>query len=246
MICPCTTTSLCAEHQQSFLDILADVPGRLATMMVSVSKQSVTGGQGGSVKNDDDRPLPVNIGASDARLILRAELVSVAGRVQHCLGTQIQPGRRTIPGVCTWLAGQMPAIVRHPESPDWYGRIRKAYDRTTKAIDLPPERVRAGRCSCNAVLYTVAGRETVQCKPCGLRYNVADMQAAEIGRVRGYTDTAAVVIRVLAAAGIKIKLTRLTNWADRGQLEYETTDAGRLYTVGNVYDLYNRMEGSKA
>lgn len=245
MTCPCTTTSLCAEHQQSFLDILADVPDRLATMMVSVAKQSVTGGQGGSVKNDDDRPLPVNIGASDARLALRAELIYVIIRVRRCLGEGRLFGG-DVPAACAWLARLMPRMVQHPECGDWYTRIRAAYDRTTKAIDLPPERVRAGRCSCNAVLYTVAGRETVQCKPCGLRYNVADMQAAEIGKVRDYTDTAAVVLRVLAAAGIKIRLTRLTNWADRGQIDYETTDAGRLYTVGNVYDLYNRMEGTKA
>lgn len=245
MTCPCSTT-LCAEHQQSFLDILGDVPDRLATMMVSIAKQSVTGGQGGSVKNDDDRPLPVNIGASDARLVLRAELVSVAVRVQHCLG--IQPGEgeaRDMAGACTWLARHMPQMARHPECVDWYGRIRSAYDKTTKAIDLPPERVRAGRCSCNEVLYTVAGRETVQCKPCGLRYNVADMQAAEIAKVRDYQDTAMTVIRVLGLAGIKIKRKRLENWADRGQLTTTEDHRGRIYTVGHVYDLYNRMEGAR-
>lgn len=247
MICPCTATSLCAEHQQSFLDILGDVPDRLATMMVSVAKQSVIGGNGGSVKNDDDRPLPINIGASDARLALRAELVSVVVRVQHCLGVQPRDKDRDIPGVCAWLARLMPTMVRHPECGDWYARIRSAYDKTTKAIDSPPERVRAGRCpECHEVLYAGAGNEKVRCRPCGKSYDVAALQDEEIGRVRDYTNTAAVVLRVLAAAGIKIRLTRLTKWADRGQIEYETTDAGRLYTVGNVYDLYNRMEGSKA
>lgn len=242
--CQCST-SLCAEHQQSFLDILADVPGRLATMMVSVAKQSVTGGQGGSVKNDDDRPLPVDMGASEARLILRAELVAVVVRVQHCLGVQPRDGDRDVPGVCAWLARLMPTLARHPEATEWYGRIRKAYDRTTKAIDLPPERVRAGRCSCNAVLYTVAGRETVQCKPCGLRYNVADMQDAEIAKVRDYQDTAMTVIRVLGIAGIKIKRKRLENWAARGQLTTTEDHRGKIYTVGHVYDLYNQMEGAQ-
>lgn len=243
MICPCTSTALCPEHVQSFTDILADVPGRLATMMVSVAKQSVMGGQGGSVKNDDNRPLPVDIGASDARLILRSELVAVVARVQHCLGAQPREQDRDIPGVCAWLARLMPTITRHPESVEWYGRIAKAYVRTTKAIDLPPERVRAGRCSCGEVLYTVTGRETVQCKPCGLRYNVRDMQDAEIARVRDYQDTAMTVIRVLAIAGIKIKRQRLEQWAARGQLTTTTDHRGTIYTVGHVYDLYNQMEG---
>lgn len=243
MMCQCST-SLCPEHVQSFIDILGDIPDRLATMMVSVAKQSVMGGNGGSVKNDDDRPLPVDIGASDARLILRAELVAVVVRAQHCLGVQPRDKDRDIPGVCAWLVRLMPTINRHPEAAEWYGRIRKAYDRTTKAIDLPPERVRAGRCSCNAVLYTVTGRETVQCKPCGLRYNVADMQAAEIGKVRDYQDTAMTVIRVLGIAGIKIKRQRLEQWAARGQLTTTEDHRGAIYTVGHVYDLYNQMEGN--
>jgi hypothetical protein len=229
---------LCAEHQQSFLDILGDVPDRLATMMVSVAKQAVMGGNGGSVKNDDDRPLPLNIGASDARLILRAELVSVVVRVQHCLGIQPRNTERDVPGVCAWLARHMPQIAGHPEATEWYGRIRKAYDRTTKAIDLPPERVRAGRCSCNAVLYTIEGRETVQCKPCGLRYNVQEMRDAEIAKVRGYTGTATEVLRVLAHAGIKMKLKKLTSWAEHKQVTYTVIDGTKHYTVGDVHDVY--------
>lgn len=245
--CECTATAICAEHQQSFLDILADVPDRLATMMVSIAKQSVTGGQGGSVKNDDNRPLPVNIGASEARHALRSELVSVIVRVRYCLGEGPRPGG-DVPAACAWLARLMPRMVQHPECGDWYTRIRAAYDKTTKAIDTPPERVRAGRCAeCHAVLYAGAGHEKVRCRACNLSYDVAALQDEEIGRVREYTNTAAVVLRVLAAAGIKIKLTRLTNWADRGQIEFQQhPDGSRHYTVGNVYDLYNRMEGNKA
>jgi len=239
MTCPCTSTALCPEHVQSFIDILADIPGRLATMMVSIAKQSVMGGQGGSVKNDDNRPLPVDIGASDARTILRAEVVAVAVRVQHCLG--VMPGEaeaRDMPGACAWLTRMMPRMTRHPEAPDWYGRIAKAYLRTTKAIDLPPERVRAGRCSCNEVLYAVVGRETVQCKPCGLRYNVRDMQDAEIAKVRGYSGPAAEVLRVLAFAGVKLKLKKLTSWAEHNQVTYSIVGGTKHYTVGDVHDVY--------
>lgn len=244
MTCPCTATSLCAEHQQSFLDILADVPDRLATMMVSVAKQSVTGGQGGSVKNDDNRPLPINIGASDARLALRAELVNVVARVQHCLGEH--PRQRDVPGVCAWLATLMPRMTQHPECGDWYTRIRAAYDKTTKAIDTPPERVRAGRCyECNEVLYAGAGNEMVRCRPCGISYTVTNLQDEEIGRVRDYRAGAAMIVKVFAHAGIKLKLKTLASWADRGQVTFATTEDGRVYTVGDVYDVYNRAEGAK-
>jgi hypothetical protein len=232
---------LCPEHQQSFIDILGDVPDRLATMGITIAKQAVTAGQGGSPKNDDDRPIPIDLGASEANTILRATFVTLTVRVQHCLGEQ--PRDQSMRGCAAWLLKLMPRIAAHPESVQWYGDLAKAYARTTKAIDLPPERVRAGRCSCNAVLYTVAGRETVQCKPCGLRYNVADMQAAEIGRVRDYQDTAMTVIRVLGLAGIKIKRKRLENWAARGQLTTTEDHRGKIYTVGHVYDLYNQMEG---
>jgi hypothetical protein len=245
MKCDCSTT-LCAEHQQSFLDILADVPARLATMMVSVAKQSVMGGQGGSPKNDDDRPLPVNIGASDARLALRADLVTIVVRVQHCLGEQPRPTERDIPGVCGWLARLMPRIIQHPEAVDWYHQIRNAYEKTTKAIDLPPERVRAGKCTvCHEVLYTVDGHEKVRCRPCGVSHDVEILQAAELDQVRAYTGTAAEVLRVLHRAEIKIRLTRLTKWADRNQVPFTTDERGRIFTVGDVHDTYNLMESTK-
>jgi hypothetical protein len=232
--CQCST-SLCADHQQSFIDILGDVPDRLATMMVSIAKQSVTGGQGGSVKNDDDRPLPVNIGASDARLILRAELVSVAIRVQHCLGVQPRDNDRDVPGVCAWLARLMPRIVQHPEAVDWHHRILTAYTKTTKAIDLPPERIRAGKCViCLGTLYTVAGHEKVRCKPCNVSYVVADLQEAEREKIMDFTANAATVLRALEMAGTKIKLKTLTSWADRGQVAFTTDQRGRIFRVGDI------------
>jgi hypothetical protein len=230
---------LCPEHQQSFIDILGDVPDRLATMGVTIAKQAVTAGQGGSPKNDDDRPLPIDLGASEANTILRATFVTITVRVQHCLGEQ--PRDQSMRGCTAWLLKLMPRIAAHPESVQWYGDLAKAYDRTTKAIDLPPERVRAGRCSCGAVLYTVTGRETVQCKPCGLRWDVGDMQDAELERVKNYAGTATEVLRVMARAEIKIRLTRLTKWADREKVAFTTDERGRIFTVGDVHATYKTM-----
>jgi hypothetical protein len=94
-------------------------------------------------------------------------------------------------------------------------------------IDLPAERVRAGRCvdGCNQVLYTVEGNEKVRCRPCLKSYDVETLRAEEIARVRSYTGTAAEVLRVLEHAGVRIKLKRLTSWADRGQVTYATDGA---------------------
>lgn len=244
MTCPCTATAICAEHQQSFLDILADVPDRLATMMVSIAKQSVTGGQGGSVKNDDNRPLPVNIGASEARHALRSELVSVIVRVRYCLGEGPRPGG-DVPAACAWLARLMPRMAQHPECPDWYHRIRTAYDKTTKAIDTPPERVRAGECAkCLQTLYTVEGHEMVRCRTCSISYNVGELQDATLAKLMSYTSTATNIIRVLSAHGTKIRLTRLTKWADRGQVPCTLYPGDRLFTIRDVLDTYEAMSKS--
>ena len=242
MKCECGTT-LCAEHQQTFLDILADIPDRLTTMNVSIRKQAVMGGQGGKPTNDDDRPLPLNMGAADAQKALMVAMVETCRRVRHCLPEGTLPSFAGIPG---WLAGLMPRMVQHPESVDWYHSIRNAYEKTTKAIDLPPERVRAGRCTeCTQVLYTVAGHEKVRCRPCGISYDVWELQTLELSRVRNYHGTATEVLRVFEHAGIKIKLKRLTSWADRGQVKYTTEDGVKRYTVGDVHDVYNLMEGTK-
>ncbi len=242
MKCECGTT-LCAEHQQSFLDILADVPGRLNTMNVSIMKQAVMGGQGGKPQNDDDRPLPVNLGAADAQKELMVALAETCRRVRHCLPEGSLPSYAGIP---QWLTGLMPRIVAHPESVDWYHRIRNAYEATTKAIDLPPERVRAGKCTeCESVLYTVEGHEKVRCRPCGITYQVWELQTLELLQVRNYQGTAAEVLRVLHRAEIKIRLTRLTKWADRKQVRFTTDERGRIFTVGDVHDTYRTMEGTK-
>jgi hypothetical protein len=242
MKCECGTT-LCPEHRQSFVDILADVPGRLNTMNVSIMKQSVMGGQGGSPQNDDDRPLPINLGAAEAQKALMVALVETCRRVRHCLPEGSLPSYAGIPG---WLASLMPRIVKHPESVDWYHRIRNAYEASTKAIDLPPERVRAGKCGeCGDVLYTVEGHEKVRCRPCGITYQVWELQTAELLQVRNYSGTATEVLRVLRRAEIKIRVTRLNKWADRGQVRFTPDERGRIFTVGDVHDTYKLMEGTK-
>jgi hypothetical protein len=232
--CECSTT-LCVAHQQSLDVILADIPDRLSTMSVTISKQSVMGGQGGRPVNDDDRPLPVNLGAADANQALRAELVNLTVRVQHCLTEQ--PRNRTMLGVTAWLRALMPRIAKHPESVSWYETISKAYERTTKAIDIAPERVRAGKCDgCSATLYTVEGRETVTCKPCATTYDVWELQYAELEKIRGYAGTAAQVLRALNHAEVKLKMRKLTYWADRGVVPTIQDERGRIYRVGDVLD----------
>lgn len=237
MTCECTTI-LCPDHQQSFREILADIPDRLRTMRVSITKQAVIGGQGGKPTNDDDRPIPVNLGASDANHALRAELVTFTARLIHCLGET--PKDRTLTGVTSWAVKLMPRISVHPESVGWYERISKAYERTTKAIDLPPEKVRAGKCTCGLVLYTHEGRETVTCKPCGQTHNVTELQNTTLERLRNYEDTAANVIRALNGARIPLKMRKLTYWADHGQVPTTTDERGRIYRVGDVLDLLEK------
>jgi hypothetical protein len=131
----------------------------------------------------------------------------------------------------------MPRIGAHPESLGWYETISKAYENTTKAIDLPPERIRAGKCTCGQVLYTYEGRDTVTCKPCGTVHDIAELQNATLEKLRTYTDTAANVIRALNAAQVPLKMRKLTYWADHGHVTTIQDERGRLYRVGDVLDL---------
>ena len=237
MTCECTTT-LCEAHAASFGEILADIPDRLATMAVTITKQSVTGGQTGKPQNDDDRPLPVNLGASDANHALRAELVSFIARVIHCLGTT--PKDRSLRGVTAWAVQLMPRIAAHPESVAWYTGIERAYSRTTKAIDTPPERVRAGTC-CGTTLYTVEGRENVTCKQCGTTHDITELRTSELEKIMGYEANAAMIIKALDYAGTKIKFKTLTSWADRGHVTYTDTPDGRVFRVSDVLKTHAQM-----
>ena len=140
-------------------------------------------------------------------------------------------------GVTLWATKLMPRIAAHPESVAWYANVHKAYERTTKAIDTPPERVRAGTCTCGLVLYSYEGRDSVTCKPCGETYSVTELQDATLERLRNYQDTAVNVIRALNGARVPLKMRKLTYWADAGTIPTTTDERGRIYKVGDVLDL---------
>jgi hypothetical protein len=125
---------------------------------------------------------------------------------------------------------------------DWYQAIRGADEKAVRVIDLPPEKVRAGTCPhCNLTLYVHAGKEAVVCEQCLTTYYVKDLQTATLERVLDYADTAQRIVDVFNGAGHKLRLTRLTKWADRRQVVFTETDIGRVFTVRDVLQTYNEM-----
>jgi hypothetical protein len=133
-------------------------------------------------------------------------------------------------------------MVQHPESVDWYQRIRAAYEKAVRVIDLPAERVRAGECSgCGEILYATAGKGTVTCKPCDEKHDVRELQAGTLARVLDYADTAQRIVDVFNGSGHPLRLTRLTKWADRRQVVFTETDIGRVFTVRDVLNTYQEM-----
>lgn len=238
-LCGCGT-GLCAEHQQSFLDILADIPAQLTAMNASITKQSVAAGQSGKPVNDDDRPAPINFGAAEAQRDLMLQLAQTCRRIRHCLPEGTLPSHKGIP---QWMAGLMPRIVQHPESVDWYQRIRGAYEKAVRVIDLPAERVRAGTCpDCSQPLYVTAGNETVKCRPCDVSWDVAHLRGEMLAKVMDYSDTAQNIVRVLNASYVPLKLKRLTSWADRRQVTFTETDIGRVFVVRDVLAVIEKVE----
>jgi hypothetical protein len=160
--------------------------------------------------------------------------------VQHCLGEQ--PRNRSMTGVTAWLRALMPRIAKHPEALQWYEALTRAYDATTKAIDIAPERIRAGKCpGCAVTLYTYEGREDVTCKPCAETYNVAELQADELEKIMSFEANAALIIKALDYAGTKIKFKTLTSWADRGHVVYTETAEGREFRVSDVLKTHALM-----
>lgn len=241
-LCECST-GLCAQCQQSFLDILADIPHQLTAMNASIMKQAVTGGQGGKPTNDDDRPTPINFGAAEAQRDLMMQLAVTCRRIRHCLPEGTLPSHKSIP---KWMAGLMPRIVQHPESVDWYAGILAAYERAVRVIDLPAERVRVGTCpGCHQALYTTADKETVKCRDCDTSHDVRELQADTLTKVLDYCDTAQNIVHVMTAAHKPIKLKRLTSWADRRQIPYTDTDIGRVFVVRDVLRVMEKVENGE-
>lgn len=179
-----------------------------------------------------------------------------------CLHTSCANIRRrtwptnTIRSMCLYLDRNHRWIDRSEWSPALLDELLDLERRLVSAVNSPPERWYAGKCSaqglldehaCAAELYATAERGTLVCKACGTEHDVAGRRDFLLAEAKDYLVTATEAAGALLAwtdyDGSETKLVdRICKWRDRLKLEVAdvTSLHGKdrhLYRLGDIQDL---------
>jgi len=131
--------------------------------------------------------------------------------------------------------------LRHrPEAPDAYSDLVAIASQLERIIDLPPTLKYAGPCNiCRKDLYAKEGAGTVECRPCGMTYDMDGRREWLLECAEDRLERASLIAQAVTDLGSPISADRIRKWAQRGQLTPHATDrlSRPLYRIGDVLDL---------
>lgn len=156
--------------------------------------------------------------------------------------------------LAAWLGIHQREIRRHEAVGELWQEIHDLVEQVRRIVDRRPDRQYLGMCSeplmndgygqpylCNADLYAIDGRATVDCRACGARHHVEHRRKVLLDAVDDQLGTASEIARALAAyADVELKVERVRKWYSRGQIaQYAPRDGERWprYRVGDVREL---------
>lgn len=203
----------------------------------------------------------------------------LGGWVRVVYEDEIQPGAPLAVAdktncLAAWLGTHEREVRRHEAVGELWQEIRDLVAQVRRVVDRRPDRQYLGVCSwalevgppvyvnsfeapfrevisrCDADLYAVDGRSTVDCRQCGARHHVEHRRATLLDAVDDQLGTAAEIARALAAYGdIDLRVERIRKWYSRGQIaQYAPRDGDRWprYRVGDVRELLDPTRTVKA
>lgn len=160
----------------------------------------VGGGSIGFVSNGgDEQPLPINLAATESKLLLRDRLVSWCRDLWESNAAREEDGaippldlRPGVLAASRWLMRHPSWIALHPAVDELYDEIRETIRLAWRAVDSAPDKVYIGTCStplegehdddqdqpsaCDEELYAREGDWEKRCQACGTIHDVRQRQ----------------------------------------------------------------------
>lgn len=173
--CPCgeplpDTASIGPRCRDRLERELGDIPALVADLDLTLSRQ--TGGQRyGTIGRAADKPLPYDLGASDALGGLRVVLV---GWVRVLDLGDVMPAD-DLPSMARWLQARIVRIVGHVAGAEIASEVHEAVRQSVRVGAVPQERLWAGPCgtgTCSVDIYATPGSTTAVCRSCGAEHDV--------------------------------------------------------------------------
>jgi len=224
---------------------------------ITLSRQDRIGVQQGGHKpgKEVERPLPYNIGASEAGWILHDVLAVTARDLAEQRGLPLDCVD-TSPAIAAWLLRHVNAIRHDEGGGQTYDELTDAIASARRIIDAPAGRMFAGPCGsetdagrCGADLYAAIDAPSVSCQECGAKWDTGERRADLLARARDRLASASECERMLPwFVGAPIKATRIRQWSSRGRILAKSADltGNPLYRIGDVVDLHNRTTTERA
>lgn len=186
-----------------------------------------------------EQALPFNPVASELGWVLRNTLSTWCRLISEERG-RVLPDTDTPAAVAGWLLAHVTWLRHHRAGAEAVEEITSAINAIRKATDRPPERIYAGPCAdCGGDMYTKPGAASVECRPCGLEYDVAGRVEWMRTQVYGRLVTAREGVILLCRFGLPVQQKTIDKWVERKRLTVHSHDANkvRLYLFDDLVPL---------
>jgi hypothetical protein len=245
---------LCHPETAGLATDLRAIPDLLRELEVTTTRQARISAP---AKGNGDKPLPVDMRASDAATQIRTVLHGWA----RCL---LEEGDYTetdwaIAGrdASTWLNLNLAAVRCQEWAGELVRELRRAREAAEHAIDRPEQRLYAGPCGnpdsdppCQATLWAALDASEVTCRTCGHVWDVNQRRDQLIAAAKNeWLDTVRVASLVSLMTRQRITPVIVNTLAEAGRITAATlkldADDPDLYRVRDVLDALKHIHDHK-
>lgn len=185
-----------------------------------------------------ERSLPFNPEASEIGWVLRNTLSTWCRLIAEERGKPLPEDNP--PAIAKWLLNHT-TWLRHREfGHQAVEEITSVVGQVRKMVDRPAERIYAGPCKdCGKDMYGKPDASSVDCRPCGLSYDVTEMREWMRAQVYGRLVTAREGVILLCRFGLPVQQKTIDKWWERKRIpdHGKDPDGKRLYLFDDLVTL---------
>jgi hypothetical protein len=218
---------------------LGDIPAlweQLDIVLTRQARYSDPEGRGG------EQAVPFNIKASELGTALRGLLNTWCRLIAEERGKDLPEDHPAV--VARWLLNQVTWLRHHRAGSEAVEELTDAVNAVRRVVDRPAERIYAGPCAdCGGDLYGKPGAVSVDCRPCGLNYDVAEMVAWMQNEARGRLVTAKEGAVLLSRFGLTTTRNRIDLWHHRNLITAtgHDLDGKQLFLIDDLMERASKL-----
>jgi hypothetical protein len=214
---------------------ITDLVEELDTTIARLDKTG--GGSVGYVSNGaDEKPLPINMAATEPKLLLRDRLISWCRDLWETNAARNEDGsvppldlRFGVAPAALWLLRHPSWIASHEAVYELYDEVMETTRLAWRAVDTAPDRVYIGTCSaplaaesgteqCAEELYARDGDWEKRCPGCGTIHDVRERQAALAAAVEHQYVSPGFLVGLVRDRGDRLTTAMLRSLLRRGRI----------------------------